>query len=162
MQHTVREGDAVFDNQQGVSLDQISEAMPPASQPGQQPVSRDQRRRRDCRAAQRGVAGDSATQERTEHKAQYDIQRRDSLRDDSRTNFPVLIFNPAAGTYARAGLVRSNNLRMDWLFSFQPSPGTVLFAGYGSSMTETDPFTFRDIRRTGDGFFVKLSYLLRL
>jgi len=91
---------------------------------------------------------------------QYDIQRRDSLRDDSRTNFPVLIYQN--GVYSRAGLVRSNNLRVDWLFSFQPNPGTVLFAGYGSSLTETDPFTFRDMRRTGDGFFVKLSYLLRL
>jgi len=38
----------------------------------------------------------------------------------------------------------------------------VLFAGYGSSLTETNPFTFSDMRRTGDGFFVKLSYLLRL
>jgi hypothetical protein len=91
--------------------------------------------------------------------AQYDIRQQDSLRDDSRTNFPVLFYN---GAYSRAGLVNSNTLRMDWLFSFQPSPGTVLFAGYGSSMTETDAFTFKDIRRTGDGFFMKLSYLLRL
>jgi hypothetical protein len=92
--------------------------------------------------------------------AQYDIRQQDSLRDDSRTNFPVLFYT--GRTYSRAGMVNSNNLRMDWLFSFQPSPGTVLFAGYGSSLTETDAFTFRDFRRTGDGFFMKLSYLLRL
>ena len=94
--------------------------------------------------------------------AQYDIQQRDSLRDDSRTNFPILFYNAGTGTYSRAGIVNNNNFRVDWLFSFQPTPGTVVFAGYGSSLTETDAFTFRDIRRTSDGFFVKLTYLLRL
>ncbi len=92
--------------------------------------------------------------------AQYDIQWRDSLRDDSRTNFPLLIRN-AAGIYRRAGITRSNDLRVDWLFSYQPNPGTVVFAGYGASLTETDPLTLRDLRRVSDGFFIKLSYLFR-
>ena len=55
----------------------------------------------------------------------------------------------------------TNDLRMDWLFSFRPNPGTVVFFGYGSSLTETNAFEFRDLRRVRDGFFVKLSYLLR-
>ncbi|MBI4421903.1 MAG: hypothetical protein HY560_13850, partial [Gemmatimonadetes bacterium] len=93
--------------------------------------------------------------------AQYDIQWRDSLRDDSRTGFPLLIRN-SAGVYQLTTPTRSNNLRVDWLFSYQPNPGTVFFAGYGSSLTETDAFTFKDLRRTSDGFFVKLSYLFRL
>ena len=92
---------------------------------------------------------------------QYDIQKQDSLRDDSRTNFPLLIRN-AAGIYQRAVAQSSNHLRVDWLFSYQPIPGTVFFAGYGSGLTETTPFTFRDLRRTDDGFFVKLSYLIRI
>jgi hypothetical protein len=93
--------------------------------------------------------------------AQYDMQWRDSLRDDSRTNFPLLIKN-AKGIYQKATITRSNDLRVDWLFSYQPNPGTVFFAGYGSSMTETDPLKFRDIHRVSDGFFVKLSYLFRV
>ena len=55
----------------------------------------------------------------------------------------------------------SNGLRTDWLFSYRPSPGTVFFAGYGNSMTEPDPLAFRRLRRTNDGFFVKLSYLFQ-
>ncbi len=94
--------------------------------------------------------------------AQYDIQWRDSLRDDSRTNFPLLIRNGSTGIYERATSTKSNDLRVDWLFSYQPNPGTVFFAGYGSSLTEPDPFAFRGLRRTSDGFFVKLSYLLRI
>ena len=51
---------------------------------------------------------------------------------------------------------------MDWLLSYQPTPGTVLFAGYGSSLTEAAAFRFRGLGRSGDGFFLKLSYLFRL
>ena len=93
---------------------------------------------------------------------QYDARQQDSLRDDSRTNFPILFYNPRSGAFSRAGSSMSNNLRVDWLFSYQPVPGTVFFAGYGSGLTETDPFTFRDLRRKTDGFFVKLTYLFRL
>src|SRR6185503_1115408 len=93
--------------------------------------------------------------------AQYDIQKRDSLRDDSRTEYPILIRN-GAGVYQRALPYQRNNLRVDWLFSWQPNPGTVLFAGYGSSLTETDAFKFQDLHRVTDGFFVKFSYLFHL
>ena len=55
----------------------------------------------------------------------------------------------------------ANGLRTDWLFSYRPSPGTVFFAGYGNSMTEPDPLAFRRLRRTNDGFFVKVSYLFQ-
>jgi hypothetical protein len=51
---------------------------------------------------------------------------------------------------------------VDWLFSYRPTPGTVIFAGYGSSLSETNAFSFRDIRRLNDGFFMKFSYLFRL
>jgi hypothetical protein len=50
---------------------------------------------------------------------------------------------------------------MDWLVSYVPSPGTVFFAGYGSSLTEPDAFRFRSMERVRDGLFVKVSYLLR-
>jgi hypothetical protein len=57
---------------------------------------------------------------------------------------------------------QQNALRADWLFSYRPNPGTVFFVGYGSSMVERDPLAFRGLRRVGDGFFVKGSYLFRL
>jgi len=53
-------------------------------------------------------------------------------------------------------------LRSDWLLSFEPTPGTVVFLGYGASQ-ERDPnrFATEALRRTSDGFFVKLAYLIR-
>ena len=91
---------------------------------------------------------------------QYTAQERDSLRDQ-RTGLPILLPNGRGG-YVRTTRLVSNGLRVDWLFSYQPNPGTVIFAGYGSSLTEPDAFQFQDLRRTNDGFFVKLSYLFRM
>src|SRR6185503_2287591 len=96
---------------------------------------------------------------------QYDAQFRDYLRDASRTELPILLRQGT--TYTHATLIRRNDLRVDWLFSYQPAPGTVFFAGYGASLGEPDPlnsraFVFSDLARTVDGFFVKLSYLYRL
>jgi hypothetical protein len=53
-------------------------------------------------------------------------------------------------------------LRTDWLLSFEPTPGTVVFLGYGASQ-ERDPNRFgtEALRRTSDGFFVKLAYQFR-
>jgi hypothetical protein len=56
----------------------------------------------------------------------------------------------------------ANDFRMDYLFSFQPNPGTVIFAGYGSTLAEEESFRFQSLRRVNDGFFVKLSYLFRM
>jgi hypothetical protein len=85
---------------------------------------------------------------------QYAAEERDDLRDDGRTNRPLLAHDAGSGVYA-------NDVRIDWLFSYQPSPGTVLFAGYGSTLEEERAFRFDDLRRSQDGFFVKLSYLFR-
>lgn len=93
---------------------------------------------------------------------QYDATFQDSLRDDSRTNLPIVIFDPSTRTYVRASAAATNGVRVDWLFSYQPIPGTVFFAGYGTSATEPTAFRFAQLRRTNDGFFVKLSYLFRM
>jgi uncharacterized protein DUF5916 len=92
---------------------------------------------------------------------QYDAQFQDSLRDDSRTNDPLLI-RDATGTYVRAQRRISNGLRLDWLLAYRPTPGTVVFAGYGESLTDAGTFQFRNLDRTSDGFFLKVSYLLRM
>jgi hypothetical protein len=85
---------------------------------------------------------------------QYSARARSPLLD--RQGSPILV-----------GGVRDdgealNELRMDWLFSYRPVPGTLLYLGYGASLTEPDDFRFRDLRRSLDGFFGKLSYLFRM
>jgi hypothetical protein len=94
---------------------------------------------------------------------EYVSQSRDSLRDDARTNDPILI-RDADGIYKRSlALAReTNNVRADWLFSYQPTPGTVFFLGYGGSYTEVNRFQFDGLDRLNDGFFLKGSYLFRL
>ena len=95
---------------------------------------------------------------------QYDADRQDDLRDDTRTGDPILIRDPETGVYSRElALARQrNDFRIDWLFSYRPTPGTVVYAGYGSSLAEPEAFGFRALRRVNDGFFVKLSYLFRM
>lgn len=95
---------------------------------------------------------------------EYRSDRRDDLRDDSRTNQPILIRDPADGIYKRslALAFERNQLRFDWLVSWQPSPGTVFFAGYGNQLTDEAAFRFKGLDRQRDGFFSKFSYLFRL
>lgn len=92
---------------------------------------------------------------------EYATNYQDALRDDSRTGLPI-VFLTADGGYVRAAVIRQRSFRNDWLFSYQPRPGTVLFAGYGNALTNAQDPRQRTIRRTRDGFFVKLSYLWRL
>jgi len=54
-----------------------------------------------------------------------------------------------------------NGMRVDVLLSYEPTPGTVAFFGYGSSLETEREMSFRDFRRQSDGFFVKLAYLFR-
>src|SRR4051794_1459395 len=93
---------------------------------------------------------------------EYNAQQQDTLRDDSRTNLPIVIRDPATGLYAPASAVERNRFRVDALFSYQPTPGTVFFAGYSSFLTEPRGLQFGSLRRTNDGFFLKASYLFRL
>jgi len=75
---------------------------------------------------------------------------------DPRTGQPLLL----NGDTARA--IVTNDYRNDLLFSYKPTPGTVVFLGYGASLTEADAFRFRNLSRASDGFFLKLSYLFRM
>ena len=86
---------------------------------------------------------------------QYFAQVRDTLRDP-RSGDPLLVNGNAPGR------VTDTEFRNDVLFSYRPIPGTVFFFGYGSSLSEPDPFSFRRLARTGDGFFLKASYLFRM
>ncbi|PYO64159.1 MAG: hypothetical protein DMD70_02360 [Gemmatimonadetes bacterium] len=90
---------------------------------------------------------------------QYIQDKTDSLRDDSRTGAPIFI---QGDSLRRAAALHSNLFHTDVLLSYQPVPGTVVFAGYGSNMLDEEAFRFRGLRRTDDTFFLKLSYLFRL
>ena len=86
---------------------------------------------------------------------------QDSLRDDSRTGLPIVFVAPD-GSFTPAARVHTRSFRNDWLFSYQPRPGTVVFAGYGNTLAEPVDLPQRTLRRTRDGFFLKLSYLFRM
>jgi hypothetical protein len=93
---------------------------------------------------------------------EYDARMRDDLRDNSRTDRPILFCDAGPVDCIPARGFERGAFRGDFLFSYQPSPGTVLFAGYASTLTGDDGYAMRDLRRVNDGFFLKLSYLFRL
>jgi hypothetical protein len=86
--------------------------------------------------------------------AEYRSQRQSPL-EDARTGDPILV----DGVPSTAQ--RYNALRLDFLVSYLPTPGTVAYAGYGSSMEAERTFGFADLQRIRDGFFVKIAYLFR-
>jgi hypothetical protein len=93
--------------------------------------------------------------------SQYESSRRAALRDPGTGE--VLLVQGAGGTgFAPSSARSSNALRTDALFSYRPRPGTVFFAGYGNTLTEPGALAFDGLRRTGDAFFVKASYVFRL
>ena len=97
---------------------------------------------------------------------EYDSFYRDALRDEGRTGRPLLVNGQ------RTSAVTAATFRGDFLFSFLPNPGTVVFLGYGAGYADTRPASqpfefpsslrFNGYNRTGDAFFVKASYLFRL
>ena len=104
---------------------------------------------------------------------EYGSFYRDALRDEGRTGLPIITYDQCAGfTYQVTTACQRNTFRGDFLFSYQPSPGTVLFVGYGAGYADrrtlAEPFDFpssfrfRGYDRTDDALFVKASYLFRL
>ena len=86
--------------------------------------------------------------------AQYRSQRQAALID-AETGRPIFHGDsPVAAS-------ETNELRTDWLASYQPNPGTVVFLGYGSTLDGDQALTFRNLTRTQDGFFMKVAYLFR-
>ena len=58
-------------------------------------------------------------------------------------------------------LLAQKGLRLDWLASFEPTPGTAAYFGYGTALDSPGAFAFNDLRRLNDGFFLKLAYQIR-
>lgn len=93
---------------------------------------------------------------------QYVSQHQAAL-EDPRTGAPLVQRDSIGGAYNPLGAFSSNLFRNDVLLSYKPIPGTVFFAGYGTSLSEPNAFQFsRGMFRTTDGVFVKVSYLFRL
>ena len=85
---------------------------------------------------------------------QYAARSRSPLED--RNGNPILVNGVLDGGST------TNEFSTDWLFSYRPVPGTLVYLGYGSTLEEPREFRFQDLQRTRDGFFGKISYLFRL
>jgi hypothetical protein len=81
-------------------------------------------------------------------------ERTDALRLPGGTS--VLYINGDPSVDARARRVRT-----DWLISYEPSPGTVAFLGYGSTLERPETDGLSGLRRAQDGFFLKVAYQFR-
>jgi hypothetical protein len=76
------------------------------------------------------------------------------------------LLDPASGDSLFVGgaaqpTTEFNGFRLDLLASFEPTPGTVAFLGYGSSLESDQEFNWSRLQRVNDGFFVKLAYQVR-
>lgn len=92
---------------------------------------------------------------------QYSINARDSLRDDSRTGLPIVIRDPTTGVYAPTVAYSMRQLQLNFLFSYLPTPGTVLYFGYGATAARPDDLGQPVLHPVQASFFLKLSYLWR-
>ena len=91
---------------------------------------------------------------------EHSLLRQDTLRDDSRTNAPVFLRNSAGAYTAATGFERAR-ARLDFLFSYLPSPGTVFYLGYGDALAANRPAGPEQLQRARDVVFAKVSYLYR-
>ncbi|HEU5049966.1 MAG TPA: DUF5916 domain-containing protein, partial [Gemmatimonadales bacterium] len=85
---------------------------------------------------------------------EYRAERQAALADPA-TGAPILIDGSVAGA------TETNGFRMDWLAAYEPTPGTAFYFGYGSTLEDTGPLSFSDLRRSDDAFFLKAAYLFR-
>ncbi|HVT40851.1 MAG TPA: DUF5916 domain-containing protein [Gemmatimonadaceae bacterium] len=93
---------------------------------------------------------------------EYFSDQTDVLRDDSRTNLPLLVYDAASAQWVRTVATTRNSVHTEFLFSYKPTPGTVFYAGYGANLTEPEVYGFRTMTRRNDAFYMKASYLWRL
>jgi hypothetical protein len=88
------------------------------------------------------------------------VVTQDSLRDDTRSELPIFL-RASNGTLSRAAAFERTRARIDVLLSYLPSPGTVVYLGYGDALAANRPAGPERLERTRDQFFMKLSYLFR-
>jgi hypothetical protein len=86
---------------------------------------------------------------------QYNLLERDVLRD------------PASGQALvvegeRSEAVDEGVFEGQFLFSYEPSPGTIFYVGYSFSRLGYNTYDISSMEPLADGLFVKLSYLFRM
>jgi hypothetical protein len=103
---------------------------------------------------------------------EYRADFADDLRESDGSNEPL--YRQTANGFVRARGFSTverranhvNSFRPELLFSYLPSPGTVIYAGYGGTLVEPEAFRLGrgvgELRRQNDALFVKLSYLFRV
>ncbi len=93
--------------------------------------------------------------------SQYSINSRDALRDDSRTNLPLATSNGTGG-YTAIAAHDNRGLQTNFLFTYLPNPGTVVYFGYGNTSQQPDQTGRMQLGSVSSSFFLKLSYLWRM
>ena len=86
---------------------------------------------------------------------QYDLQERAALLDPT-TGRPILIGGEPVEERA------SGDFLSQVLIAYEPSPRTVIFLGWSRTMSGDRSFSLAEMQTMTEGFFAKLSYLLRL
>jgi hypothetical protein len=86
--------------------------------------------------------------------AEYRSERRARL-EDAHTGLPLTVNGQTQPATATRGV------RVDLLASYEPTPGTVAFIGYGSSLNAPNAIADTGLVRMSDGFFLKLAYQFR-
>ncbi|MGK7312258.1 MAG: DUF5916 domain-containing protein [Candidatus Longimicrobiales bacterium M2_2A_002] len=85
---------------------------------------------------------------------QYNLQERDALR------------GPDGGLIRIDGVaserVDVGELRYDFLVSYEPSPGTIVYAGWSRLMEGPVTYRYGQLTPVSEGLFLKVSYLFRL
>ena len=91
--------------------------------------------------------------------SQYQSQRTSGLRTPTGEQIFLATGSPIIGG-------ENGTLQTDWLVSYEPTPGTVAFFGYGDTRAGVDEIgvpssSLADLQRRQDGFFVKIAYQWR-
>ena len=89
---------------------------------------------------------------------EYGAQMRRDLVDPA-TGQPLLACR--SGNCSLRSGSDANDVHVETLLSYEPTPGTVFFVGYSRQMEDTGRLRFRDVQPTADGLFAKVSYRFR-
>jgi hypothetical protein len=86
---------------------------------------------------------------------QYSLEERDALRDPITGD--VLWYDDQP-----LGSVDRGTFQGQFLLSYEPSPGTIFYAGYSRIMEGVSTYALGRMDPMADGFFVKISYRFRM
>ncbi len=90
---------------------------------------------------------------------QYSIDARNDLRDEGRTNLPLV--GATGSGWAPLSSYDHRGLQTNFLFTYLPNPGTVVYFGYGNVAVRPDLAGRNSFGAMRSDFFLKLSYLWR-